>query len=511
VPIPEDTALTPFVLSRAEELGDKAALIDGSSGRALTYGRLVRDVKSIAAGLAKRGFGKGDTFAIYCPNLPEYATAFLGIAMAGGVNTTVNPLYTSDELAKQLLDSGAKYLLTVPMFLDKALKAAGKAGVEEVFVLGEAEAATPFTALLWENGEVPNVTINPKEDLAALPYSSGTTGLPKGVMLTHYNLIANICQNIGMGHCGPEDRLMGTLPFFHSYGLVVILLCGLRLGCTTISLPQFNLEIFLKVIQDYKVTYANLVPPIILALANHPVVSQYDLSSLKKITSGAAPLSEQIELKCAQRLGCVVLQGFGLTEASPVTHLPPKEPDRIKTGASGCCIPNTECKIAAVESGEECKVGQKGEICIRGPQVMKGYLNNPEASAATVDSQGWLHTGDIGYIDEEGYLYVVDRVKELIKYKGLQVAPAELEGLLLQHSAVADVAVVPSPDEEAGEVPKAFIVPSREVSAEEIQAFVAERVSPHKKIRRLEFIDEIPKSASGKILRRMLIDRDRKS
>jgi len=276
-----------------------------------------------------------------------------------------------------------------------------------------------------------------------------------------------------------------------------------------VTIPRFDLEQFLQVMQDYGVALAHLVPPIVLALAKHPIVDRYDLSKLKMIISAAAPLGEDVARACAERLGCPVLQGYGLTETSPATHVSPEVPEKIKPAAVGPCVPNTESKVVDISTGAELGPDQNGEIWVRGPQVMKGYLNNPEATAATIDAEGWLHTGDIGYADEDGYFYIVDRVKELIKYKGFQVAPAELEALLLSHPAIADAAVIPSPDEEAGEIPKAFVVLRGEVTADEIMAFVAERVAPHKKIRRVEFVEQIPKSAAGKILRRVLVERER--
>ncbi len=508
--IPE-VALTPFVLQGVHERADKPALIDGPSGRTLTYGQLAGASRLVAAGLHQRGMQKGDVFATYSPNLPEYAVAFHAVSTLGGINTTINPLYTADELAYQLKDAGAKYLLTIPQFVDKALKAAEQAGVEEVFVFGEAEGATPFASLMENDGQVPEVAIDPRQDLVAMPYSSGTTGLPKGVMLTHHNLVANICQTVGVEEISDDDKLVGVLPFFHIYGLMVILNASLYHGATVITMPRFELEQFLGLIQDHGITRLNLVTPIMLALANHPLVEQYDLSSINMIVSGAAPLSEELATAVAQRLGCRVKQGYGLTETSPVTHVNPDDPARIKPGAVGTVIRNTECKIIDTQTEEELGVNQEGEVLIRGPQVMKGYLNNPEATAATIGNEGWLRTGDIGYVDEDGYLYVVDRVKELIKYKAYQVAPAELEALLLTHAAIADVAVIPSPDEEAGEVPKAFVVlkSGATATAEEIMSFVAERVAPTKKIRRLEFTDEIPKALSGKILRRVLVEKER--
>jgi acyl-CoA synthetase (AMP-forming)/AMP-acid ligase II len=508
VTIPE-ISLPEAVLRRTEELADKPALIDGSTNRVLTYGQLREAVRRVAAALAERGLRKGDVFAIYSPNLPEYAVAFHAVATLGGVVMTINPLYTADELAYQLDDARAKYLLTIPQLIDKAAEASRGSQVEELFVFGEAPGATPFASLLQSEASVPETEINPREDLVALPYSSGTTGVAKGVMLTHYNMVANLYQ-IEEHDCTSErDTLVAVLPFFHIYGMNVIMNVGLFKGATIVTMPRFDLERFLKLLETYKVTRAHLVPPIILALAKHPIVEKYDLSNLEFIMSGAAPLGESLTVACSERLNCLIKQGYGLTESSPVTHMCSEIPAEIKYGSVGQCIPNTECKIIDLETGAELAAGQEGEICVRGPQVMKGYLNRLEATAQTIDTEGWLHTGDIGYADHEGHFYIVDRAKELIKYKGFQVAPAELEAVLLSHPMIADAAVIPSPDEEAGEVPKAFVVVKGEASPQEIMDFVAERVAPHKKIRQIEFTEQIPKSPSGKILRRVLVQRER--
>ncbi|HEY3129031.1 MAG TPA: 4-coumarate--CoA ligase family protein [Acidobacteriota bacterium] len=506
-----DISLTPFVLQQASVLGEKPALIDEASGRTLTYRQLEREVRSVASSLARRGFNKGDVLALLSPNLPEYAVAFLAVSLLGGVNTTINPLCTAGEIEKQLRDSSAKYLVTTPALLEKAFEAAASRKVQDVFLFGgtTAETATPFGNLLEGNGQIPEVKINPREDVVALPYSSGTTGLPKGVMLTHRNLVANMRQMDAAGHIGPEDTLAGVLPFFHIYGMVVVLNHALYKGATIVCMARFDLDQFLRVLQDYGVTYAHLVPPIVLALANHPDIEKYRLSKLRMIMSGAAPLSPEIAARCAQRLGCAIKQGYGMTETSPVTHLSPEDPHRIKLGSVGPCVSNTECKIVDPATGVELGANQKGEILVRGPQVTKGYLNRPDATAQVIDAQGWLRTGDIGYADEDCFFYIVDRVKELIKYKGLQVAPAELEAVLLSHPSIADAAVIPSLDQEAGEVPKAFLVLKSQASAEEIMQFVASRVAPYKKIRRIEFVEQIPKSPSGKILRRVLVERDR--
>jgi acyl-CoA synthetase (AMP-forming)/AMP-acid ligase II len=505
-----DVALTPFVLERAAELGEKAALVDGPSGRTLSYSQLAGLVRRVAAGLAARGFKKGDVLAIFSPNLPEFVAAFHGVCSIGGINTTVNSLYTADEVAYQLKDSGARFLLTVPPFMDRAADAAGRTGIEEIFVLGEASGVTPFAELASSDAPPPTVDIDPAEDLAVLPYSSGTTGFPKGVMLTHRNLVANIVQTEALHHVTENDRVIGVLPFFHIYGLQVIMNGVLHKGATIVTMPKFDLEPFLQLMQAHAITRAYLVPPIVLALAKHPMVDTFDLSSLEVVMSGAAPLDGNLAQACAERLGCNVFQGYGLTETSPVTHITPDDdPAKNRPGSIGQLLPNTEARVISVETGEDLGPTEDGEIWIRGPQVMQGYLNNPDATAGCIDPDRWLHTGDIGHADQDGYFVITDRLKELIKYRGYQVPPAELEAVLVGHPAIADAAVIPVPDQEAGEVPKAFVVLKEQVTPEEIMAYVAERVAPHKKIRAVEVVDEIPKSASGKILRRVLVQRER--
>jgi acyl-CoA synthetase (AMP-forming)/AMP-acid ligase II len=508
VDIPE-TPLTPFVLHRAKELADKAALIDVPTGRSVTYSQLVDSIAIVAYNLAQRGFRKGEVIGILSPNCPEYGIAFHATATLGGVVTPINPLYTSNEIAHQLKDAGARFLVCMSMCLEKAREAAENAGIEEIFVFGNGEGATPFASLLVDNGRASQVEVNPREDFVALPYSSGTTGLPKGVMLTHYNLVANIRQMEGLCYFVEDDTLICVLPLFHIYGLVVVLNMGLYTGASIVMLPRFDLETFLKAIQDYEVTLAHIVPPIVLALSKHPVVDNYRMPKLKTIFSGAAPLGEDLTRACMDRLGVVVRQGYGLTETSPVTHSSPAPPRELKFGSVGVPAPNTECKIVDLETGAALLPGERGEVCVRGPQVMRGYLNQPDATAATIDADGWLHTGDIGYADEDSHFFIVDRAKELIKYKGLQVAPAELEALLLTHPSVADAAVIPYPDEEAGEVPKAIVVLKHKTPPETILEYVAQRVAPHKKIRHIEFVETIPKSPSGKILRRVLVEKER--
>jgi 4-coumarate--CoA ligase len=508
-PLPDveihEGALTPYVLRHAVRLADKPALVDGPTGRTLTYAQLDGAVRSLAGGLAARGFGPGHVLALMAPNIPEYAVVFHGVAMAGGAITTVNPTYTEREIHHQLTDAGASLLVTIPLFAEAARAAAVDTGVREIFVLGgEAEGATPATALFGAP-LAEQVPVAP-DDVVALPYSSGTTGLSKGVMLTHRNLAANVAQTLGPAAMTGDDVLMAVLPFFHIYGMQVLMNCGLAAGGTVVTMPRFELEPFLQLHQQYGVTRTFVAPPIVVALAKHPVVDRYDLSKVRQVFSGAAPLSAELALEAGARLGCEVVQGYGMTELSPVSHLTPVGGG--KPGSCGVTAPNTECRVVDPATGEDLGVDADGEVWVRGPQVMKGYLNNAKATADTLDADGWLHTGDIGHIDGDGHLWVVDRLKELIKFKGFQVPPAELEALLLTHPAVADAAVIGLADDEAGEIPVGFVVlkPGQTVSEADVMAFVAGQVASYKQLRRVTFIDAVPKSASGKILRRLLKD-----
>jgi acyl-CoA synthetase (AMP-forming)/AMP-acid ligase II len=502
-----DIALSPFVLGKAQRLGDKVAIVEAGTGRSYTYKQIADGVRKLAAGLHQRGFEKGDVLAIMSPNLPEYPIAFHGVATAGGVNTTLNPTYTADEIAFQLNDSRARLLLTIPPLVEKAQEAAAKSKVEEIIVFGEADGAIPFRSLLID-AEAPSVKIEPAEDLVALPYSSGTTGFSKGVMLTHRNLVANLVQTTACIDITEDEKIMAFLPFFHIYGMTVIMNQGLYQGATLVSMPRFELEPCLQAVQDHSVTRFFLVPPIVVLLAKHPAIDRYDLSSVERAFSGAAPLDADTAEAASKRIGCRISQGYGLTETSPVSHIVADRETPVP-GSVGSTVPNTECKIVDVASGKELGRNEDGEIWIRGPQVMKGYLNNEGATRSSIDDDGFFHTGDIGHIDDHDQYFIVDRLKELIKYKGFQVAPAELEALLLSHPDIADCAVIGVIDADGEEVPKAFVVLKQPRSAEEIMEFVAARVAPHKKIRRVEVVDQIPKSPTGKILRRILRDREK--
>jgi acyl-CoA synthetase (AMP-forming)/AMP-acid ligase II len=507
-PLPDvqipDVPLTEYVLTGAGGRERKPALIDGPSGRSLAYAQLGAAIRSLAGGLVAAGFAKGDVLALMVPNCPEYAVVFHAAAMAGGAVTPVNPACTEAEIHHQLADSGARVLVTIPPLVPVGVRASAGTRISQTYALGEAAGVPPLASLSGPPlaGQVP---VAP-DDVVALPYSSGTTGLPKGVMLTHRNLIAGIAQTLGSGVIGPDDTLVAVMPFFHIYGMQILMNCGLRAGGTIITLPRFDLRQFLQAHQDYRATRSFVVPPIMLALARHPLVDEYDLSALQLLGCGAAPLKPELADDCATRLGCEVGQGYGMTELSSISHLTP--PGWYRPGSAGVTVPNTLTRIIDPATGEELGAGEDGEICVRGPQVMKGYLGNAQATAATIDDDGWLHTGDLGHVDSGGHLYVVDRLKELIKYKGFQVPPAELEALLLQHPAVIDAAVVGLPDEEAGEIPAGYVTlrAGASATAQEIQQFVAAQVAGYKQIRRLELIEAIPRSPAGKILRRVLRD-----
>jgi acyl-CoA synthetase (AMP-forming)/AMP-acid ligase II len=501
------TPVADYVLARARERGERAALIDAATGRTITYAQLADLVDRAAASLARLGLRKGDVCGIFSPNTPEYAIAVLAIARLGAIVTTAGAMCTRDNLVQQFRDSRARFLITSPAVAETALGAAKILQPEQFLSFGAMEGATPFDSLIAEPGQPPAVSIDPT-DVVALPYSSGTTGMPKGVMLTHRNLVANMLQVDALRHLRDgEDTLVAFLPFFHIYGLTVIMLSGLWAGATIVVMPRFELEQYLDAVARYRATVLHVVPPVVLAMAKSPAIKDRDFSSVRKLFSGAAPLGADVIAQCTARLGCFVQQGYGLTETSPATHGTPEAEAARKPGSVGVPVPGTECRVVNPMTGADAEPGEDGEIWIRGPQVMLGYLNCPDATRATIDEDGWLHTGDIGHANQDGDFFIVDRLKELIKYKGMQIPPAELEGVLLSHPAVADAAVVPDKDEEAGEVPHAFVVLKAPATAEDLMTFVAGRVAHYKRIRRLDFIDAIPKSPSGKILRRLLRDR----
>jgi PAS domain S-box-containing protein len=422
--IPE-VSLSAFVLAHARQRGERCAIVDGLSGTSLSYLELCVRVDRAAAGLVADGLRKGDVVAIYSPNVPEYAVAYYAIAHAGGIITTINPLFTVTEVRHQLKDSGARLLMTTPELFGIARQATSQTGVECIFTFGAHPDASDL-ATLGEMGSAVHVPIDPRRELVALPYSSGTTGLPKGVMLTHHNIVANIVHMTAVEQLGDDEILIAALPFYHIYGMVVVMNAALRAGATVVTMSRFDVKSFLQVLQDARVTTAYVAPPLVRMLAKHPLVAEYDLSALKDVISGAATLRESDARDCATRLGCMVRQAYGLTETSSVTHINPRSKACRGMSSVGVAVPNTECRIVDVASRLDVATGELGELWVRGPQVMEGYLNNPEATREMLDADGWLHTGDIGYVDEDGLLSVVDRAKDLIKFRSLQYGDNEL-------------------------------------------------------------------------------------
>ncbi|MGV0678129.1 4-coumarate--CoA ligase family protein [Mycolicibacterium fortuitum] len=491
---------------------NRIAMVDAKSGAETSYGDLVSRIDSFAGGLAARGIGVGDVVALLSPNSSSFAIAFHGILRAGATATTVNALFTARDITKQLKDSGARLLVTVNALLPQALEGALEAGLteDEVVVLDGAG--------LGAEGPAPQVGFDPATHLAALPYSSGTTANPKGVMLTHANLTANVAQIRPLQGMTSDDRLLAVLPFFHIYGMTVLLNAALHARAQLVIMPSFDLTEFLDNIATRRCTFVYIAPPVAVALAKHPMVDSYDLSSLRAVLSGAASLDADLGRAVAERLSCTVSQGYGMSELSPVSHITPHDGGLATVGtvapldSCGWTVPNGVSKLVDPDTGKEIDIPAEGlsatgELWFKGPNVMAGYLNNESATHETIDADGFLHTGDLAQVDANGCVYVVDRLKELIKYKGYQVPPAELEAVLLGHPGIADAAVIGVQDHESGEeVPKAFVVkqPSSELSAEEVMAFVAGLVAPYKKVRQVEFIDAIPKSSAGKILRREL-------
>ncbi|MFE1925551.1 4-coumarate--CoA ligase family protein [Streptomyces asoensis] len=511
---PLDLPIHDAVLGRAAEFGELPALVDGTDGTTLTYDQVDRFHRRVAAALAEAGVRKGDVLALHSPNTVAFPLAFYAATRAGATVTTVHPLATAEEFAKQLGDCGARWIVTVSPLLQAARRAAEIAGgVEEIFVCDTAAGHRSLIDMLASAAPEPQVPIDPVQDVAALPYSSGTTGVPKGVMLTHRQIATNLVQLRSAMSAGPGERILAVLPFFHIYGLTALMNAPLRQGATVVVLPRFELETFLAAIQEHRITGLYVAPPIVLALAKHPAVARYDLSSLRYVVSAAAPLDADLAAACAERLDLPpVGQAYGMTELSPGTHIVPLDAMReAPAGTVGKLVAGTQMRIVSLDDpGKDLGVDETGEILIRGPQVMKGYLGRPDATADMIDADGWLHTGDVGRVDADGWLFVVDRVKELIKYKGFQVAPAELEALLLTHPGVADAAVIGVYNDEGNEVPHAYVVrqpTAPGLSEGEIAMYVAERVAPYKRVRHVTFIDAVPRAASGKILRRRLRER----
>ena len=510
--------LYSHVYRHFSKYGSRVAVVDGVSGREYTFNEVDESTAKFSSALNRMGFSRGSVLSICSPNVPEYCSVFFGALASGGTVSPINPTYTAEELAYQFQNSATDVIATVPAILPTVQEAAEKAGVERIIVIGSEGGSgakgsnlIPYSHLLEDSGSLFNpASVNAKQDVAVLPYSSGTSGLPKGVALTHYNVNANILQleHPELLHYHEEGTtVLGVLPFFHIYGMVAVLFSSLYAGSKVVSLPMFEPELFLNAISKHKTDVVNIVPPLILFLAKHPMVDDYDLSCIRQITSGAAPLGGDLVEAARARLKIdVIRQGYGLTETSPVTHLVPASHCREKPQSIGTPVKSTDVKVVDPETNETLSAGEEGEVWIRGPNVMKGYLNLPDATRSCITDDGWFRSGDIGHFDQDGWFYITDRLKELIKVKGLQVAPAELEALLVTHEKIADAAVIGVADERLGEAPKAYVVKKdSNLQERDVEEYVAGRVAKHKHlVGGVEFVDAIPKSASGKILRRLL-------
>jgi 4-coumarate--CoA ligase len=515
---------------RPEDL-DRIAFVDGSDGSTLDFRGLREQVLCTAGALAELGIGPTDVVGLFAPNSPAYGVAFHGALRAGAAVTTIPALATAEDVTRQLNASKAVALIADPVLATAALAGAAAAGLpaDRVILLrdgaknaaqGAAVGGHPvLTDLIEQRLPAPEVRVDPARHVAALPYSSGTTGRPKGVRLSHRNLVANLAQTEDLLGVRRDDTVMAVLPFFHIYGMTVLLNLSLRLRSRLVTLPRFDLGVFLDTLARHRVTFAFIAPPIAVALAKQPMVDRYDLSDLRVVFSGAAPLDGELGRALADRLGVTVVQGYGMSELSPVSHFTPESAHGVPCECVGFPVPNSVNRLLDPATGAEIPkpasgVSEPGELCVKGPNVMLGYLDDTAATDAMVDAEGFLHTGDIATVDADGCVTIVDRIKELIKYKGYQVAPAELEALLLTHAQISDAAVIGVTDGQGEEVPKAFVVRGAGAAAaalteDGVMAFVSAKVAPYKKVRRVEFVDAVPKSASGKILRRELRDRER--
>jgi len=512
---PAGKFLHDVVLDACRRFAERTALVDAScdSPRRISYAEYGELVEQLARGFIAAGVRPGEVIALYLANSWEFCAAYHAATLAGAIPTPLNPAYREREVHFQLENSGAVLLISDGPLLD-GINLDGLPALRRVFTSRQPAGTgnEPLTRLLQTNtARLPKPADPPEDTLAALPYSSGTTGLPKGVMLTHTNLVVNILQSQPVGEVGlfgPQDVVLCFLPLYHIYGLNVIMNAALVHGATLVLLPRYDTTRVLDIAAREGVTCLPVVPPVLNAFCQAAEAGAFPRQPrLEWIMSGAAPLAPELIKRFASLTGLPLRQGYGMTEASPVTHLGYLSGDLYRPQSVGHPVALTECRIVGAE-GCEVPPGERGELVMRGPQFMRGYWNHPEATAAAL-RDGWYWSGDVVCQDSEGFFYIVDRLKELIKYKGFTVAPAEVEAVLIQHPAVRDCGVVGKPDDCAGEIPCAFVVlrdsqPPSPALEQELCAFVAERLSSYKQPRGIRFVSSLPRTPSGKILRRDL-------
>jgi len=503
-----------IVLESCQKYASKTALVDTSCDRRLTFAEYGSLVESLAHGLISAGLVPGEIVAVFLPNSWEFAITYHAATLAGGIPTLLNPSYREREIRYQLENSGAVFLITDSPLLE-GVSLTGLPALRRVFITrtqNDRSGCEDFATLLRPtSAKFPQSLQSPQETIAALPYSSGTTGLPKGVMLSHYNLVSNVYQIVGPNAepLTADDTMLNFLPLYHIYGLTVALTLSLTVGLTLVLMPRFDIHKLCDLLIREGVTMLPVVPPAINAMCQAAEAGIFPKNnSVKWIKSGAAPLAPELARRLSNLTGILVNQGYGMTEASPVTHIGFCEPPEMNRPASiGHPLALTECRIVDLE-GNDVAPGEPGELVLRGPQIMLGYWKEPRATAAAL-RDGWYYSGDIVRCDAEGFYYILDRSKEMIKYKGFPVAPAEVEAVLLEHAAVRDCGVVAKPDPAAGEIPCAFVVlregftPSDTLN-KELCDFVADRLAHHKQPREVHFIEALPRTPSGKILRREL-------
>jgi long-chain acyl-CoA synthetase len=531
--------LPDYLRETAEEFGGNDAIY--FLGKTLTFREVYEQALTLANYLKQIGLQKGDRVSIMLPNCPQSVISYYGVLFAGGIVVQTNPLYTEHELEYQLNDSGATVLITLDMLYPKAAKAKANTKVKHLIITSIKDYLPTIKKWLYPfvqrkqqmivkieersdqhlfskivarpNLTEINIKLDPAEDVALLQYTGGTTGVPKAAMLTHRNLIANtlMCAH-WMYRCGKgTESILGILPFFHVYGMTTVMNLAIVQAYKMILLPRFDAETTLKTIEKLRPTLFPGAPTIYIALLNHPNLSRYDLSSIKVCISGSAPLPMEVQEKFEKVTGGKLIEGYGLTEASPVTHSNfVWDGERVK-GSIGVPWPDTEAKIISLETGEEAKVNEIGELVVRGPQVMKGYWNQPHETE-NVLRDGWLYTGDVGYMDERGYFYIVDRKKDMIIASGYNIYPREVEEVLYEHPKVQEAVVVGVPHEYRGETVKAFVVlkQGEQCTEEELDQFMRSRLAAYKVPRIYEFRKELPKTAVGKILRRALLEEEMK-